>query len=218
MPKKIAIVLSGCGVKDGSEIHESVLTLLAVVKNGGAPLFFAPGGNQTTVTNHLSNDATGEKRNILVESARIARGQIKDLKELKGSSADALIFPGGYGAALNLCDFGQKGADCTVHPEVGRVIEEFHSAGKPIGFICIAPAIGARVLGPKKVQLTIGADAFTAKALEKMGAVHQMRPVDDICVDEKNRIVSTPAYMLAQNIAEAEAGISKLVQKIMQMA
>ena len=218
MTQKIAIVLSGCGVKDGSEIHESVLTLLAVVKNGGIPLFFAPNGHQTTVTNHLSNNATGEKRNILVESARIARGQIKDIKELKGSTASALIFPGGFGAALNLCDFGQKGADCTVHPEIRRVIEEFHTAGRPIGFICIAPAIGARVLGPKKVQLTIGTDAFTAKALEKMGAVHQNRLVGDICVDEKNRVVSTPAYMLAQNIAEAEAGISKLVQKIMQMA
>lgn len=217
MTQKIAIILSGCGVKDGSEIHESVLTLLAVVKNGGSPLFFAPGGNQTTVTNHLSNDATGEKRNILVESARIARGQIRDIKELKGSTADALIFPGGFGAALNLCDFGQKGADCTVHPEVKRVIEEFNVAGKPIGFICIAPAIAARVLGPKKVCLTIGTDAGTAKALEKMGALHQNKAVGDICVDEKNRVVSTPAYMLAQNIAEAESGISKLVQKIIQM-
>lgn len=217
MSKKIAIILAGCGVKDGSEIHESVLTLLSVVKEGGEPLFFAPGGDQTTVTNHLTNDSSGEKRNMLIEAARIARGNIKNIKELKVTSADAVIFPGGYGAALNLCDFAKKGADCTVDPEVERVVKEFYAAKKPLGFICIAPAIAAKVLGPQKVKLTIGTDVGTASALQKMGAVHENHPVGDICVDEKNRVVSTPAYMLAQNIAEAEAGISKLVKKIITM-
>ncbi len=218
MSKKIAIILAGSGVKDGSEIHESVLTLLHVIKNGATPLFFAPNSPQATVTNHLTGDSLGETRNILVESARIARGDIRDLKELKSSTADALIFPGGFGAALNLCNFAQKGADCSVHPEVERVVQEFHSAQKPIGFICIAPAIGAKVLGSQNVKLTIGTDAGTASALQKMGGVHENRPVDEICVDEKNRVVSTAAYMLARNIAEAESGISKLVEKIIQMA
>lgn len=217
MSKKIAIILAGCGVKDGSEIHESVLTLLSVVKEGGEPLFFAPDGDQTTVTNHLTNDSSGEKRSILAESARIARGEIKNIKELKTSSADAVIFPGGFGAALNLCDFAKKGADCAVNPEVERVIKEFYAAKKPLGFICIAPAIAAKVLGPYQVKLTIGTDAGTASALQKMGAVHENKPVGDICVDEKNRVVTTPAYMLAKNIVEAEAGISKLVKKIISM-
>lgn len=216
--KKIAIVLAGCGVKDGSEIHESVLTLLHVIKKGASPLFFAPSGQQATVTNHLSGDSSGEIRNVLVESARIARGDIRDLKELKISTADAVIFPGGFGAALNLCNFAQTGADCSVNPDVERVVKEFHSAKKPLGFICIAPAIGAKVLGPRKVKLTIGTDAGTAGALQKMGAIHENHPVNEICVDEANRVVSTAAYMLAQNIAEAEAGISKLVEKIIQMA
>lgn len=217
MTKKIAIILAGCGVKDGSEIHESVLTLLSVVKEGGEPLFFAPSGDQATVTNHLTNDSSGEKRNMLIEAARIARGNIKNIKELKVTSADAVIFPGGFGAALNLCDFAKKGADCVVNPEVERVIKEFYAAKKPLGFICIAPAIAAKVLGPHQVKLTIGTDVSTASALQKMGAVHENHPVDEICVDEKNRVVTTPAYMLAQNIAEAEAGILKLVKKVLSL-
>jgi len=218
MNKKVAVVLAGCGFKDGAEIHESVLTLLALVKQGADPICFAPNCDQTTVTNHLSGDSSGEKRNVLVESARIARGQIKNLTELTSSSADALIFPGGYGAALNLCNFAQKGAECSVHPEVARVVNEFHTAGKPIGFICIAPAIGAKVLGSQKVKLTIGNDAGTAALLEKLGAVHVNQSVEQALVDDKNKIVSTPAYMLAKNIAEADAGISALVNSVLKMA
>lgn len=217
MVKKIAIVLSGCGVKDGSEIHESVLTLLAVVKAGATPLFFAPNASQTTVTNHLTGDSLGEKRNVLAESARIARGEIQDLTRLKASDADAVIFPGGFGAVLNLSDFAKAGPNCSVNAEVARVIQEFHAAKKPIGALCIAPALIAKVLGSKNVKLTVGTDVGTAQALEKMGATHENQPVTDICVDSANRIVSTPAYMLAKNIAEAEIGIMKLVGKIIEM-
>lgn len=217
MNKKIAIVLSGCGFKDGAEIHESVLTLLAVVKHGATPLFFAPNKSQATVINHLSNDASGEKRNVLIESARIARGEIKDLRDLSADKADAVIFPGGFGAAINLCDFAQKGPDCSVDLEVKRVIEDFFKAQKPMGFICIAPALAAKVLGPKGIELTIGTDLGTASALEKMGARHVAKSALEAHVDQKNKIVSTPAYMLAKNIAEAETGISKLVSEVLAL-
>lgn len=218
MNKKIAVILAGCGFKDGSEIHESVLTLLHLVKQGATPMLFAPNEKQATVTNHLTGDAGGESRNILIESARIARGNIKDIKELKVTDADALVLPGGYGAALNLCDFAVKGVHCTVHPQVQRVVQEFYQAKKPIGAICIAPAIIGKVLGSYGIELTIGSDGGTAQALEKMGVKHVNTTVENFHWDSKNKIASTAAYMLAKNIAEAESGIAKLIQKVVHEA
>lgn len=215
--KKVALILAGCGFKDGSEIHESVLTILHVVKNGAEPLFFAPDIPQKNTINHLTMDTQGEKRNVLVESARIARGQIKNIKELNATSADALILPGGFGAAMNLCNFGEKGADCEVNPEVARVIRDFFKANKPIGAICIAPAVMAKVLGDQKVELTIGTDEATAGKLTRMGAKHVIKQVDEIHIDKAHQIVSTPAYMLARNIKETEEGIAKLVQAVVGM-
>jgi enhancing lycopene biosynthesis protein 2 len=217
MSKKIAIVLSGCGVKDGSEIHESVLAILATVRAGAEPVFYAPDVMQTQVVNHATGDMISESRNVLSEAARIARGDIQALDNLKASDVDALVFPGGFGAALNLCNFAQKGADCDVHPEVSRVVQEFRDANKPMGFICIAPSIAAKVLGKDGVQVTIGTDAGTAEAIEKTGATHIAKAVHEIHVDENLRVVSTPAYMLGQNIAEIEQGISKLVEQVISM-
>ena len=214
--KRVAIILAGCGAKDGSEIHEAVLTLLAVVRQGAEPVFLAPAGPQASVVNHLSGDTVAEERSMLVEAARIARGKIADLAKHNGADFDALIFPGGFGTAKNLCDFATRGSQCTVHPEVERIILEAHAAGKPMGFICIAPAIAARVLGPKGVQLTIGNEPDTAKKLTEMGAVHINKSVNEILTDRKNRVVSTPAYMLANNIAECEAGISALVTEVLE--
>lgn len=218
MTKKIAVVLAGCGFLDGSEIHESVTTLLHIYKNGAEARCYAPNISQKTVTNHFTKDAMSESRNVLVEAARIARGDILPLTELKTGDADALIFPGGYGAALNLCDFAQKGTESTVEPQVERVIREFYAAKKPLGFICIAPSFAAKVLGPHGVELTIGTDAATAQKLERMGARHVAKKADEIHVDEKNRVVSTPAYMLAKNIAEVDAGVSKLVSQVLKWA
>lgn len=217
MSQKIAIVLSGCGFKDGAEIHESVLTILHVVKSGATPTFFAPNIDQFKVVNHISDEEMSETRNVLVESARIARGEISDLKELKADDFDAIIFPGGYGAALNLCDFALKGPDASVNSESERVLKDFHQAKKPIGLICIAPALGAKVLGDQNIKVTIGTDEGTAGAISQTGAEHENRAVDEITIDEKNKIVSTPAYMLGQNIAEVDAGISKLVSEVLSM-
>lgn len=218
MAKKIAVVLSGCGVNDGSEIHESVITMLAIQENGASVAFFAPNIPQKKVVDHVTGEKIcSEMRNVLVESARIARGEIKDIRELRVTEYEAVIFPGGFGAALNLCDFAEKGANCTVLAEIERVVKEFHSAKKPIGAICIAPGLVARVLGSQGITITIGNDEATASEIRKTGAKHQECEVDNIVVDDQHRIVSTPAYMLAENIAEAAAGIRKLVAAIIQM-
>ncbi len=167
---RFAVILSGCGVQDGTEIHEAVLTLLAIDRHGGSSRCFAPDVAQRDVVDHLSGRATGETRNVLVESARIARGSVDALAAFDPAEFDVLIFPGGFGAAKNLCSFAVDGPDCTVQPDVRRAIEGMAALGKPIGALCIAPALLARVLDG--VDLTIGDDADTAAALERMGARH----------------------------------------------
>ena len=215
MPK-IGVVLSGCGVMDGSEIHESVLTLLALSEQGAEAVCMAPDAEQAHVINHLTQEEMKEKRNVLVESARIARGKIKNLKSVKAEELDGLIFPGGYGAAKNLCTFAFEGERCKVHPEVARLAQAVHRAGKPIGAICISPALMAKIFQGASMKLTIGTDASTAEAIRKMGQRHVECSVKEICVDEKNRLITTPAYMLARNIAEAHEGIRKLVAQVLQ--
>ena len=196
---KIGVCLSGCGVNDGAEIHESVITTLILDKAGAEILFTAPNMEQAKVVNHLTGDEMGESRNVLVESARIARGNIIDLAELTAKNMDALIFPGGFGAALNLCDFALKGADCDIHPEVNRIIHEMLQENKPLGFICIAPALFARAAKnvANTAKITIGNDQATADQIEKLGSQHEICTVEHFIVDEENKIVSTPAYMLA---------------------
>ena len=217
--KKIAVCLSGCGVMDGAEIHESVLALLAVDQAGAKAVCCAPDVPISGVVNHLTGKPDSASRNVLVESARIARGEIKSLKDVKAADVDALVFPGGFGAARNLCTFASDGANCTVNPEVERLVGEMLAARKPIGAICIAPAMLARVLGRKDVhaQLTIGTDAGTAKAVEQMGGRHVSCSVTDFVVDERHKVVSTPAYMLGKGPAEVFEGIRKLVGEVLRL-
>ncbi|MCD6129411.1 MAG: isoprenoid biosynthesis glyoxalase ElbB [Deltaproteobacteria bacterium] len=212
---KVGVVLAGSGVMDGSEIHEATLALYFLDKAGAEIVCMAPDVDQLDVIDHLKGEPSDETRNVLVEAARIARGDIKDIKEIKASGLDALIFPGGYGAAKNLCNFAVKGADCTVNPDVERLIKEIHEAGKPIGFICISPVIAAKVL---HAEVTIGSDKDTAAAIEKMGGKHVVRDVDDIAFDEKNNVVSTPAYMLGPSISKVALGIGRLVDKVLELA
>ena len=215
---KVGVVLSGCGVNDGAEIHESTLTLYFLDRAGAEIIIMAPDVNQLDVVNHIKGEAMSEKRNVLVEAARIARGAIKDIKAVKARDIDALVFPGGFGAAKNLCNFAVKGADCAVNPEVERLIKEMHGEKKPIGFECIAPVIAAKVLGSFKPELTIGNDRGTAEAIEKMGGKHVAAPVDGIVVDRKNNIVTTPAYMLGPTISKVALGIEKLVNEVLKLA
>lgn len=216
--KKVGVVLSGCGVYDGAEIHESVITLLALDKAGAKIICMAPDVPQMHVIDHVKGEpAAGENRNVLIESARIARGEIKNMKDVTAADLDALIFPGGYGAAKNLCSFAVDGVDCKVNPEVERLVKEMHSAKKPIGFICIAPAMAAKILGSHQPKLTIGSDPSTAQAIEKMGGKHVECKVDEAAVDEVNKIVSAPAYMLGPSIAHVAKGIEKCVEQVLKM-
>jgi len=215
--KKVGVLLSGCGVYDGSEIHEAVLTLLFLDREGVAAVCMAPDIPQHDVMNHLTMQPMEEKRNVLVESARIARGNIRNLAEVRAADIDALILPGGFGAAKNLSDFAFKGPDATVQPEVRRLLLEMAEAGKPIGAICIAPATLACALAARKPEVTIGTDVGTASGLETMGAKHHSCTVDMIHVDERNRLVTTPAYMLGPGIKDVAAGIEKLVHQIVVM-
>ena len=216
--KKIAVILSGCGVYDGSEIHEAVLTLLALNRAGVETQCYAPNIPQHHVINHLNGEVVeGEIRNVLTESARIARGKIQDLAKCKVASIDGAIFPGGYGAAKNLSDFAVEGVRCEVDPSVVKFVKALHEAKKPMAFLCISPVIAAKLLGSAKVQLTIGNDPATSKAIEEMGAKHVVREVKDILVDDANRIVSTPAYMYDAPIVSVAEGIEKCVHALLQL-
>lgn len=219
MPK-VGVILSGSGVFDGSEIHEAVITLLTIERRGADYVCIAPDINQMHTIDHLTgNESEGEQRNVLVESARIARGDIKDIKDVSTDEIDALIIPGGFGAAKNLCDFAVKGVDCEVNPDVKELVLSMNKVGKPIGAMCIAPALLAKVFEGSDIKptLTIGTDEQTAEAIEKMGAIHNDCSVDDIIVDYDNRIVTTPAYMLAKGISEAGTGIERLVEEVLAM-
>jgi enhancing lycopene biosynthesis protein 2 len=167
---------------------------------------------------HLSGKETGAKRNVLIESARIARGKIQNIADVKASDIDAIIFPGGFGAAKNLCTFAFKGADATIHPDVSRLLKEMAAAKKPIGAICIAPALVAATLGKEyAANLTIGNDVGTAAAINQTGSIHHECPVAEIVIDRENKIVSTPAYMLANSISEAAEGIEKTVKSVIEL-
>ncbi len=217
MAKKIGVILAGCGVYDGSEIHEAVITLLAIDRAGAEAVCMAPDIDQMHVVNHLTGDvAERESRNVLVESARIARGNIGNLADAQAADIDALILPGGFGAAKNLCDFAVKGPDCEVNADVARLIREMFAAKKPVAAVCIAPAILSKVLGTDQVphELTIGTDEGTAAALSKMGSSHVQCPARDFVIDESIKLVSSPAYMLAGSIAEAAEGIDKTVNAL----
>ena len=218
--KKIGVVLSGCGVYDGAEIHESVITLLAIDRAGAQAVCMAPNVDQMHVGNHVTGEeAAGEKRNVLVESARIARGEIKDISTVKAEDIDALVFPGGFGAAKNLSSFAVKGENCDVHPEVLRLVKEFAAKQKPQAVLCIAPAMMAKIYedAPKKPVLTIGNDKETSGKIEIMGSRHQDCAANDFVFDAENKIVSTPAYMLGQSISEVAEGIEKTINELIKL-
>jgi len=216
--KRIGVLLSGCGVMDGSEIHEATLTLYFLDKAGAEIICMAPDKEQRDVMDHVRGEPAAEKRNVMTESARIARGKIQDIRNIKAGDIDALVVPGGFGAAKNLCSFAVDGADCKVDENVAALLRELHKNKKPIGALCIAPAVIAGVFGKTLApEITIGSDAGTAAAMETMGARHKNAAVDEIVTDAENRIVTTPCYMLGQSIGEIGAGIEKLVAKIMEI-
>ncbi len=217
MTKTIGVILSGCGFMDGAEVHESVCTLLALDETGVEVRCFAP-DSDFDVIDHRSGEPTGERRNALEEAARITRGNIEDLSGAAAADLDGAILPGGFGAAKVLSDFASTGAQCTIDADAARLLRDLHAAGKPIGAICIAPAVVARALGDQHPTLTIGNDTDTAAALRTMGCEHQDCPTQEVVIDRENRIVSTPAYMLGPTISDVYAGIRKAVHEVIEMA
>ena len=213
--KKIAIVLSGNGVFDGAEIHEATLTLYSIMKNGATYELFEPNIEQHHVINYITGEEMPEKRNVLIESARIARGKINDLANFKASDFDALIFPGGFGAAKNLSTFAFDGADCKINIDVEKAIRTMIEQKKPIGALCIAPVIFAKLLG--NVELTIGQDKGTADAIKTMGATHKETTHGEVVIDNKYKIVTTPCYMLDANIVQIGDGANNVVKAILDM-
>ncbi len=214
----IAVILAGCGQLDGSEIHESVLTLLSIKQQNANYQCFSLNSAQEHVSDHLSRtNVSNESRNMLVESARIARGYIKPLEAIDINQFNALIIPGGNGIAYNLFDYASKGENFSVNPVIRDTCIAFTKVKKPVGFICIAPVMIPKIY-PNKITMTIGTDHETTNLVTKLGAIHQNCNVDEICVDTAYKIISTPAYMLAKDIQEAYIGISKLVAKVVELA
>lgn len=213
---RFAVVLSGCGVFDGSEIHEAVLTMLAIARQGGEYRCFAPDVDQRHVVNHLTGTETGETRNVLVESARIARGKVEDIKAYEPAEFDALVMPGGFGAAKNLSSFAFDGPGCTVDADLAHAIRKTHAAGKPIGALCIAPVILAKVLG--EGELTIGEDRDVASAVEAMGASHRQTGHGEVVVDRERRLVTSPCYMLDARIDQIADGAEGAVRALIELA
>ena len=217
--KKVGVLLSGCGVNDGAEIHESVLTMLFLDKAGVEMILMAPNIDQMHVINHYTGQEMEDYRNVLVESSRIARGEIKDMAEVSGNDLDALIIPGGFGVAKNLCDYAMAGPECSVNPDVYRLIVELRLMNKPIGAICIAPVMMAKILGEQEesANMTIGYDETTSTDIISMGSKHVDCPVTEMIIDEDKKIVTTPAYMEANSIKEAADGIEQLIKQVLSM-
>ena len=215
--KKVAIILSGCGVFDGAEIHESVLAMLHLESAGASFKCFAPNISQYHVINHLTGEENEQTRNVLEEAARIARGDISDLNTLNADDFDALVIPGGFGVAKNLSDFALKGHNSSINDVLKLTCQQFSQQHKPIAYICISPAL-IGLIHPKGVKATIGNDKDTAEAKTLLGALHVNCDAENIVVDEEYKIISTPAYMLAQSISQASQGIEKAVRKLIELA
>ena len=212
--KRFAVVLSGSGVYDGAEIHEATLTMLAIMKQGATYQCFAPDIPQHHMINHLTGEEMKETRNVLVESARIARGKIKPLSEFDGRAFDALIFPGGFGAAKNLSTVAFKGPDATVNHDVEKAVRQMLALGKPIGALCISPAFIAKIIG-NNVEVTIGTDKGTAGAIEAMGGKHVNTNHGEVVVDKKHNVFTTPCYMLDATIVDIDNGATNVVKAMM---
>ncbi len=215
MSKKIAVILSGCGVYDGAEIHEATLTMLAISQQGGEYSIFAPNVNQAHVVNHLTGEEMNESRNVLVESARIARGNINALSDFDANDFDALVFPGGFGAAKNLSTFAFNGVNLVVNGEVEKAIKDMLAANKPIGALCISPVILAKLI--PGIELTIGQDEGTAQAVNELGGKHVQTTHGQVIIDTEHKVVTTPCYMLDANISQIADGANNVVKSVLGM-
>lgn len=212
--KKFAVILCGCGTLDGSEIHESVMTLLAIDRNNCEYSIFAPDDNQYHVMNHITHQPMAEHRNMLVEAARIARGQIRPISECRVDDFDALVFPGGNGSAKNLFTYALEGPNCSVREDVTQLVRTFHAQGKPIGALCIAPVMLSRILGD--ITITIGNDEETISNVEKFGSQHINTQQGGVIADKQNMVFTTPCYMLPARISDIADCAENLIESILE--
>lgn len=212
---KFAIVLAGCGVYDGAEIHEAVMTMLAIKANGGSYQVFAPNVMQYHVINHLTGEPMNESRNVLIEAARIARGKIRPLIEYRAGDFDALVFPGGFGVAKNMCSYAFDGTDMKIDRVVEKAIRDTHAAGKPIGALCISPVLITKILGP--VEVTIGSDPGTSSDIKAMGGQHKNTGNGEVITDTLNKIVTSPCYMLDAEITDIATGADKTIKALISL-
>ena len=213
--KKVAVVLSGCGVRDGSEIQEAVLSLLAIRQLGAEYVCFAPDTYQPFTVDHASGKQVAEKRSVLSEAGRIARGKILPLSELNPKAFDAIFLPGGFGVAINLSDYGEKNVDCTVNPDLKKIILEFAALKKPIGASCLAPIVLAKIFqGKEKVRITLGTDQTSFDELQSLGMLPEKCSPQEMISDDKAKVYTTPAYMEKADIAQIYEGINKVIKKI----
>jgi len=213
--KRFGVILSGCGNRDGAEIHESTMTLLAIHKNGADYQCFAPNIVQHHVLNHLTGEVMDESRNVMIEAARIARGKVKDLNEFDPAQFDGLVIPGGLGAVKNLSNYAFAGVDCRVIDGVANAIRGMYQLKKPIGALCIAPVVLAKVLG--NINVTIGHDKNTVADLEKMGAIHTATNQEEVAVDREHKIVTTPCYMLNSRVDQIAVGADKVIRSMLDL-
>lgn len=212
----IAVILSGCGNRDGSELQETLSLLLAIDRHDLKYQCFAPEGSLAVVSYLDNKGETGEERDLMAESARIARGDIKPLSDYRADDYAALALPGGMGAARNLSDYAFVGQNMTVLPEVERAILDTHAAGKPVMAMCIAPMVLAKVLGPFDVTLTLGDSCAASKVAELLGANHEVCGPTDVCVDERNKVLTTPAYMVGTRISQIFDGAAHMVDRLVE--
>ena len=215
MKPRVLVILSGCGFLDGSEIHEAVLCLLYLDQEGAAVTCAAPDKPQMHVVDHLLQTPVAGQRNVLVESARIARGRIVALETVKPLDFDVVVLPGGYGAAKNLSNVATDGPNASVEPDVARILRAFRAANKPICAVCISPAVVVAAL--REGEVTIGNDTGTAGAILAMGGTHRDCTVDTICVDQARKLVTAPAYMYDAGIAQVATGVQAAIRETLRL-
>jgi enhancing lycopene biosynthesis protein 2 len=218
MTKRVGVILSGCGNRDGGEIRETLFTLLALDKLGAEAVMMAPDIECRDTINYMTGESSPERRNVLVESARVARGDIRNIRDIDVEKLDALIIPGGLGVAKNLSNYIDRKKSATFIPEVEKIILDIFNTKKPIGAICIAPAVLSTLLGQYGIEVTIGADEATINIIESTGAKHHIKRVDECCIDVVHKISSTPAYMYGNaRLSELQIGIEKCVGAVLEM-
>ncbi len=211
--KKFAVILAGCGVFDGAEIHEATLSMYSIMKNGAVYEIFAPDIKQHHVINHITGEEMNEERNVLIESARIARGKISPMSAFDPEDFDAILFPGGFGAAKNLSSFAFQGAEGHIQVSIKKAIQDMNRLGKPIGALCISPVLIAQSL--ENVDLTIGSDPGTVEAIVKLGAKHIVTSHGEVIHDKKTNVFTSPCYMLDATILDIATGADNIIKAIL---